>query len=123
EYRPLAPSVLHEHGPKWFDPYEESPYMERALPFRPEVRSQVPAVVHADGTGRLQTVKQSWNPLFHRLIEAFHQRTGVPMLVNTSFNVMGRPIVHSVADALTVFHTTGLDALAVGPYLITRPGQ
>jgi carbamoyltransferase len=120
EYRPLAPSILHEHGPAWFDPYEESPYMERALPFRPEVRARVPAVVHGDGSGRLQTVKQTWNPLFHGLIDAFYRRTGIPLLVNTSFNVMGRPIVHSVADALTVFHTTGLDALVIGPYVLER---
>jgi carbamoyltransferase len=122
EYRPLAPAVLHEHGPAYFDPYEESPYMERALPFRPEVRAKVPAVVHVDGTGRLQTVRREMNPLFHRLISAFHERTGVPILVNTSLNVMGKPIVHTAADAITVLVTTGLDRLVIGPYVISKRG-
>lgn len=122
EYRPLAPAILHEHGPAYFDPYEESPYMERALPFRPEVRSKVPAVVHVDGTGRLQTVKRELNPLFHQLIGAFFSQTGIPILVNTSLNVMGKPIVHAVADAITVFMTTGLDRLVVGPYLLSKSG-
>jgi carbamoyltransferase len=122
EYRPLAPAILHEHGPEYFDPYEESPYMERALPFRREVQGRVPAVVHVDGTGRLQTVKRALNPLFHRLITAFYERTGVPILVNTSLNVMGKPIVHSVADALTVFVTTGLDRMVIGPYVLSKHG-
>ncbi|MBZ5708714.1 carbamoyltransferase family protein [Nannocystis pusilla] len=122
EYRPLAPAILHEHGPEYFDPYEESPYMERALPFRPEVKDRVPAVVHLDGTGRLQSVTRGMNPLFHRLLTAFHARTGVPILVNTSLNVMGKPIVHSVADALTVFVTTGLDRMVIGPYVLSKPG-
>lgn len=120
DYRPLAPAILHEHGPAYFDPYEESPYMERALPFRPEVRGRVPAVVHVDGTGRLQTVKREYNPLFFQLLTAFHAQTGVPILVNTSLNVMGKPIVHSIADALTVLVTTGLDHLVIGPYLLSK---
>jgi carbamoyltransferase len=120
EFRPLAPAILHEHGPDWFDPYEESPYMERAVPFRPEVRGRVPAVVHLDGTGRLQTVRREWNSLFHRLLEHFYLRTGVPLLVNTSFNVMGKPMVHSSHDAITVFYTSGLTALAIGPYLLVK---
>ncbi|APR86617.1 Putative carbamoyl transferase, NodU family protein [Minicystis rosea] len=120
EYRPLAPAILHEHGPAYFDPYERSPYMERALPFRPEVRDRVPAVVHVDGTGRLQSVERARSPLFHRLISAFHARTGVPLLVNTSLNVMGKPIVHSTADALTVFVSTGLDHLVMGPHVLSK---
>lgn len=120
EYRPLAPAILHEHGAQYFDPYELSPYMERALPFREEVRARVPAVVHVDGTGRLQSVERSRSPLFHRLISAFHARTGVPLLVNTSLNVMGKPIVHSAADALTVFVSTGLDHLVLGPHVLSK---
>lgn len=120
DYRPLAPAVLHEHGPAYFDPYEDSPYMERALPFRREVRDRVPAVVHVDGTGRLQSVTHARNPLFHGLITAFHALTGVPLLVNTSLNVMGKPIVHSATDALTVFLTTGLDHLVVGPHVFSK---
>jgi carbamoyltransferase len=119
-YRPLAPSILHEHGSEYFEGYQESPYMERTLPFRPQVRDRVPAVVHVDGTGRLQSVKESSNPLFHRLIRAFFARTGVPMLLNTSFNVMGKPIIHSAEDAMTVFYTTGLDRLVIGRYILEK---
>jgi carbamoyltransferase len=120
EYRPLGPAILHEHGPDYFEGYQESPYMERALRFRPAVRDEVPAAVHVDGTGRLQSVGKDTNPLFHALVCAFQDLTGVPLLVNTSFNVMGKPIVHGVADAITVFYTTDLDAMAIGPYLVTK---
>ena len=113
EYRPLAPSILHEYGNEYFEKYDESPYMDRALSFREEVRRKVPAVVHEDGTGRLQTVKAEWNPLFHKLISRFHEKTGIPLVLNTSFNVMGKPIVHSIEDAMTVFYTTGLDCLFI----------
>jgi carbamoyltransferase len=120
EYRPLAPSILHEHGEQYFENYQESPYMERTLRFRESVRDKVPAVVHVDGTGRLQTVKEEWNPLFYRLISEFYKRTNIPILLNTSLNVMGKPIVHSVSDALTVLYTTDLDFLIVGKYLIGK---
>ncbi len=119
-YRPLAPSVLVEHGAEYFEDFQPSPYMERTLKFRAEVAGKVPAVVHQDGTGRLQTVTADMNPLFHRLISAFHAKTGVPMLLNTSFNVMGKPIVHSVEDALAVFYTCGLDRLVVGNYILEK---
>jgi len=119
-FRPFAPSILAEHGPDWFEDYQESPYMERTLRFRPEVRSRVPGVVHADGTGRLQTVKAEWNPRYHALVEAFHRETGVPLVLNTSFNIMGKPIVHSAEDAIVMLHTTGLDAVIVGDYLLEK---
>lgn len=120
-YRPFAPSILHEFGPDYFEDYQETPYMERALRFKTEVTNRVPAVVHVDGTGRLQTVKRDWNPRFHHLLKAFHAQTGVPVLLNTSFNVMGKPIVHTVEDAVGVFLTCGLDALVMGDYLIRKP--
>jgi carbamoyltransferase len=122
-FRPYAPAILDEWGPDYFLDYQASPYMERTLKFRPAVREQVPAVVHADGSGRLQTVRADWNPLFHRLLSAFHQRSGVPVLLNTSFNVMGKPIVHSVEDAVAVFMSSGLDALVLGDFLFTKPGS
>lgn len=109
DYRPLAPSILHEYGPEYFEGYQESPYMERTLPFREEARKKVPAVVHRDGTGRLQSVTKEMNPRYYALIDAFRRKTGIPLLLNTSFNVMGRPIIHRVEDALTVLYTTGLD--------------
>lgn len=94
--------------------------MERTLRFRAEVRARVPAVVHIDGTGRLQTVKREWNPEFHALIEAFYGLTGIPLILNTSFNVMGKPIIHAVEDALAVFFTTGMDVLVIGDYLVDK---
>ncbi|MCG6893817.1 MAG: nodulation protein, partial [Desulfobacteraceae bacterium] len=84
------------------------------------VKDTIPAVVHQNGTGRLQTVKEEWNPRYYRLIRAFYEKTGIPLLLNTSFNVMGKPIVHSVEDAITVFFTTGLDYLVIGDYLLMK---
>jgi carbamoyltransferase len=94
--------------------------MERALRFRPDAKAKVPAVYHDDGTGRLQTVRRDWNPRFHALLSAFYDRTGVPVLLNTSFNVMGKPIIHSVEDALAVFFTSGLDALVIGDHVFLK---
>jgi carbamoyltransferase len=119
-FRPFAPAILHDHGPTYFKNYQESPYMERALPFRPEVMGRVPGVVHVDGTGRLQTVKREWNEHFHRLLEAFFELTSIPLLLNTSFNVMGKPIIHTVEDAVSVFASSGLDALVIGDYLFEK---
>jgi carbamoyltransferase len=113
EFRPFAPAILHEFGPEFFENYQEAPYMERTLRFRPAMAARVPGVVHEDGTGRLQTVKMEWNELFYKLIYNFYELTGVPIVLNTSFNVMGKPIAHSVEDALAVFYTTGLDALFI----------
>jgi carbamoyltransferase len=117
-FRPFAPSILDEHGAAWFEGYQTSRYMERTLRFRPEAAARVPAVVHADGTGRLQSVRREWNPSFHRLLDAFFELTGVPLVLNTSLNVMGRPIAHSLEDALGLLFSTGLDALVVGDVLI-----
>ena len=120
QFRPFAPAILHEAGPEYFEDYEESPYMERTLPFRPEVVDRVPGVVHADGTGRLQTVKEEWNPPFYRLIAHFRELTGVPLVLNTSFNVMGRPIAHSVEDVLSVFLSSGIDAVFIDGLLMEK---
>jgi len=122
-FRPFAPSILHAYGPEYFCDYQESPYMERTLRFTEQMRDLVPGVVHEDGTGRLQTVKQEWNPQYYQLIEAFRERTGVPLVLNTSFNVMGKPIIHSLEDALAVFYTTGLDALVIGDLVIEKVAQ
>jgi carbamoyltransferase len=120
EFRPFAPAILHEHGPDYFEHYQDSPYMERAQSFRRNIRHRVPAVVHEDGTGRAQSVTAERNPRFHELITAFHLLTEVPILLNTSFNVMGKPIIHSIEDALAVFFTSGLDALVIDDYLIEK---
>jgi carbamoyltransferase len=120
EFRPFAPSILHEFGNEYFEDYQESPYMERTLLFKQAVRDKVPGVVHVDGTGRLQTVKREWNASYYDLIKAFYEMTGVPLILNTSFNVMGKPIIHGVEDALAVFFTSGLDALVIENHLIVK---
>lgn len=119
-FRPFAPSILAEHGPDWFENYQDSPYMERTLSWRPEVRARVPAVVHEDATGRLQSVTAERNPRYHALITAFHALTGVPVILNTSFNIMGKPILHTSEDAILMFYTSGLDALAVEDWLLVK---
>ncbi len=119
-FRPFAPAILHEAGEDYFEDYQESPYMERALRFRPDVVERIPGVVHADGTGRLQTVKEEWNESFYRLIRHFRDLTGIPLVLNTSYNVMGKPIAHSVEDVLAVFYSTGLDAVFIDGVLIEK---
>ncbi|RDJ21673.1 carbamoyltransferase [Bosea caraganae] len=119
-FRPFAPSILAEHGPDWFEDYQDAPYMERTLVWKEAMRSRVPAVVHEDGTGRLQSVTAERNPRYHALISAFHALTGVPVLLNTSFNIMGKPILHSTEDAILMFYTSGLDALVVEDWLLVK---
>lgn len=120
EFRPFAPSILHEYGDEYFENYQVTPYMDRTLTFRESARAKVPAVVHVDGTGRLQSVRREWNERYYDLIQAFRELTGIPMLLNTSFNIMGKPIMHSVEDAVALFYTTGLDALVIGDYLFEK---
>lgn len=114
EFRPFAPSILDSHGAEYFEGYESSPYMERALSFKESVRHKVPGVVHVDGTGRVQSVRREWNERYFLLLNKFLEITGVPILLNTSFNVMGKPIIHTVEDAVAVFMTSGLDTLVLG---------
>jgi carbamoyltransferase len=121
EFRPFAPAILDEYGPEFFDPYSTSPYMERALPFKPEAKAKVPAVVHVDGTGRVQSVRREWNLRFYRLIEAFYRLTGVPVLLNTSFNLMGKPMLHGAEDAAAMFLSSGLDVLVLEEHLFLKP--
>jgi carbamoyltransferase len=120
EFRPFSPSILDEFGEEYFENYQVSPYMERTLTFKESAREKVPAIVHVNRTGRLQSVRREWNERYYELIHSFYQLTGVPMLLNTSFNIMGKPIMHSVEDALALFYTTGLDALAIGDYLVMK---
>lgn len=119
-FRPLAPAILLERAPSFFENFQESPYMERTLRWRPQVRTVVPAVVHPDGTGRVQTVDRDSNPRFRRLLEAFECETSVPLLVNTSLNIMGKPMAHSVEDAIAILATSDLDALAVEDVIFAK---
>lgn len=113
EYRPFAPSILEEYAIDYFENYYPTPYMERVLTIKQEKRESLKAVNHIDNTGRLQTVSKTLNPHFHNLISEFNAITNIPVILNTSFNVMGKPIVDSVTDMAAVFATSGLDILVI----------
>ncbi len=119
-FRPYAPSVLEEDGPDYFEDYSPEPFMLKVLPIKKEKQSVIPAVTHTDGTGRIQTVTREQNPLYYHLIGEFKALTGVPVVLNTSFNVRGEPIVQRPEEALKMFFTTGMDALFLGPYLVVK---
>jgi carbamoyltransferase len=118
-FRPFAPSVLREAVADWFVRDEDVPFMLQVIPIRPERRPQIPAVTHVDGTGRLQTVDRASNPLFYALIEAFYRLTGVPMVLNTSFNE-NEPVVCRPEQALDCFLRTKMDVLVLGNHLVRR---
>jgi carbamoyltransferase len=117
--------VLEEDAHEWFELDEEahraSPFMLRVVRVRPEQAPRVPAVVHVDGTGRVQTVSRTWAPRLHRLLTAFKARTGIPIVLNTSFNIAGEPIVETPADALWCFLYTGIDRCILGDYVVSKP--
>ncbi|HLX08235.1 MAG TPA: carbamoyltransferase C-terminal domain-containing protein [Thermoanaerobaculia bacterium] len=118
-FRPFAPSVLEERTGEWFTIDYPDPFMIKVYPIRPEKRTLIPAVTHVDGTGRLQTVSRRVNPLYWGLIRAFEEATGVPMLLNTSFNE-NEPIVNTPAEALDCFLRTRMDRLVLGPVTLRR---
>ncbi|HTG35230.1 MAG TPA: carbamoyltransferase C-terminal domain-containing protein [Thermoanaerobaculia bacterium] len=118
-FRPFAPSILEERTGEWFTIDYPDPFMIKVYPIRPEQRPRVPAVTHADGTGRLQTVSQRTNPRYWALIAAFERRTGVPMVLNTSFNE-NEPIVNTPAEALDCFLRTRMDRLVLGDVVVRR---
>lgn len=119
-FRPFAPSVLEENGSEYFDDYYPTPFMLLVLPIKKEKRDKIPAVVHVDGTGRMQTIQREDNPLYWELINEFKKLTGVPVVLNTSFNVRGQPIVMTPEDALKTFLGTQMDYLIMGNYLIRK---
>jgi len=120
-YRPFAPVIEERAVRHWFEGTQPSPYMSFTLPWRSAAKARVPAVVHADGTGRLQTVTAESRPWMTRLLRDFEGLTGVPILLNTSFNVMGKPIVNAVEDAMAVLMTSDLDAVLIGGILVEKP--
>ncbi len=122
-FRPFAPSVLEERLGEWFNSTHPSPYMILVYDVLPEKRDLVPAITHVDGTGRVQSVRQEHNPRFHRLIAEFEKLTGVPMVLNTSFNIRGEPIVHRPEQAIECFLKTGMDALFLGDHLLEKQTQ
>jgi len=119
-FRPFAPSILHEFGDIYLQDYSITPYMEKALTFREEVMESIPAVVHKDGTGRLQSVMKEMNSLYYELISEFNNLSGIPIVVNTSYNVMGKPIANDINDVISLFFNSEIDALIIGDYLLER---
>lgn len=125
-FRPFAPAVLKEHAHEYFEmpPGMDAPFMLLVPKVRPEKHSVIPAVTHQDGTGRVQTVTEDTNPLYYRVIKKFGELTGVPVVINTSFNVRGEPIVCTPQDGYNTFVKTGIDALVIGKYVVTeKPTQ
>jgi len=122
-WRPFAPSCLAEEASDYFDGCREAPFMTIAFDVRASRRSQIPAVTHTDNTARVQTVSRSVNPLYHRLIRRFAELTGVPVILNTSFNLRGEPITCTPKDAIRTFYSSGLDFLVLGDVVIAKdPG-
>ncbi|HKP03531.1 MAG TPA: carbamoyltransferase C-terminal domain-containing protein [Chthoniobacterales bacterium] len=122
-FRPFAPAILEEFAHEYFEIDRPSPYMLLVPPAREGKRDRIPAVIHVDETGRLQTVSKTSNQDFYSLIEQFHQKTGVPVLLNTSFNVANEPIVETPEDAIRCFLSTGIDALLIGDYLLVKENK
>jgi carbamoyltransferase len=121
QFRPVAPMVLAERARELFDGPLPSPYMLFTHRVAPEWVDRIPAVVHVDGSARIQTVDRTDEPLVARMLEAFSARTGLPVVVNTSLNTAGRPMVDDPRDALECFGSAPVDALALGPFLVRRP--
>jgi carbamoyltransferase len=118
-FRPFAPSILREYTGDWFTRSDDVPFMEKVFPIRPEKRAEIPAVTHVDGTGRLQTVDPTVSPRYHALIDAFRRKTGVPILLNTSFNE-NEPIVNTPQEALDCYLRTSMDMLVLENCVIER---
>ena len=119
KFRPFAPSILEEEVGNWFEIDEPTPYMEKVFPIREEKRSLIPAVTHVDGSGRLQSVSRETNPKYHALISKFFEKTGVPIILNTSLNE-NEPVVRLPREAIACFLRTDMDVLVVGNCLIDR---
>ena len=118
-FRPFAPSILKEEVSKWFELDEPVPFMEKVFPIRKEKQSEIPAVTHADGSGRLQSVDAAVSPRYHALISEFFKQTGVPILLNTSFNE-NEPIVNAPAEAIDCYLRTSMDMLVMENIVISR---
>jgi carbamoyltransferase len=121
-FRPFCPSILAEASGDYFEVGYPSPFMVQAFRIKPHQRERIPAVTHADGTGRLQTVERDVNPLYWRLVNRFGELSGVPVLINTSFNE-NEPIVNTPREALDCFLRTNMDALVIGSFLLCKPAN
>jgi carbamoyltransferase len=129
-FRPFAPSVLSEAANEYFEmprngEGEQWParFMLYVVPVREEKRDVIPAITHVDGSGRLQTVMKKFNPSYHRMIEKFAEKTGVPVILNTSFNLKGEPIVETPAQAFNTFSRSEMDVLYLNNYIVTKDAK
>jgi carbamoyltransferase len=120
DFRPVAPVVLEDDAPEWFENASYSPFMLFVHNVRNDKASQIPAVRHVDGTARIQTINRSQHRLYHDLLQEFKKLTGVPVLINTSFNTLGKPIVCTPRDAIECFWTSPFDALIIGSFIIEK---
>lgn len=120
DFRPVAPVVLEEEADKWFVNAGVAPFMVFVYDVHPDKADKIPAVRHVDGTARVQTINAAQHPLYYQLLRAFGERTGVPVLINTSFNTRGEPVVCTPRDAVESFCTSPLDVLAVGSFLVEK---
>jgi carbamoyltransferase len=120
DFRPVAPVVLEDDAAEWFENASYSPFMLFVYNVREEKADLIPAVRHVDGTARIQTVNQNQHALYYNLLKEFKEITGVPVLINTSFNTLGKPIVCSPRDAIECFWTSPFDALIIGSFLIEK---
>jgi carbamoyltransferase len=120
-WRPFCPSMTEEAAPKYLKKPASAPFMILAFDATEQAKADAPAIVHVDGTVRVQTVTADANPPYYRLLKAFERRTGVPILLNTSFNIKGEAMVNSPRDAIRTFFSTGIDALAIGSFLVKKP--
>jgi len=123
EFRPFAPAILAEHCGEYYESGHPSPFMLLVYDTREDKKTVIPAVTHIDGTGRVQTVDEKSNPVYRKLIEEFYRLTNVPVILNTSFNVMGEPIVNRPIEAIRCFYSTGIDYLAIGNFLVKKSEQ
>jgi carbamoyltransferase len=121
-FRPFAPSILADRQHEYFEHDHPSPFMLHVYKIRPEKRKELCAVNHVDDTGRLQSVTREENPLYYDLISAFHRKTGIPVILNTSFNE-NEPIVCTPEEAIDCFQRTRMDVLAIGAFLVTKPAE
>jgi carbamoyltransferase len=119
-WRPFAPSFKKEAAGEYLESATDSPFMIVTAQVRPDKRSVIPSVTHVDGSARPQTVEKEINPLYWRLIDEFGKRTGVPVVMNTSFNLRGEAIVHTPTDAVRTFFSSGMDALIIGSFLVEK---
>jgi len=122
-FRPFAPAIIEERINDYFEADDLAPYMLRVYPVREDKRDKIPAGCHVDGTGRVQTVSKKTNPNFYKLIESFEKLSGVPVLINTSFNVQGEPIVCTPEDAIKCFLGTKMDALVLNNFLVVKGSE